>query len=176
MLSLHKVNKSYRLFTLIVLGSLAVAGCTSQTTPSAEGQAVLLEAEPADAVDLTDYKNSLVTGLGMGEATIVGRVRSGEKEPWDDKEATFLLTSLQLESESHDHGGDDHSDCKFCQAKENESLTLVRVLNEDGGVFKTDARKLLGLKTKDLVVVQGQGMLSDEGSLLFDATRVFIKK
>lgn len=176
MASPHKDNKCVWLFTLVVLGCLAIVGCTGQTGPSAQGKAILLSTEPADAQDLNDYKNSLVSGLGVGEATIVGRVRSGEKEPWDEKEATFLLTSLELENEHEHGGGDDHSDCKFCQAKENESMTLVRVLNSDGGAIKTDARKLLGLKTKDIVVVQGQGMLSDEGSLLFDATRVFIKQ
>jgi hypothetical protein len=160
-------------FLVLLLGGLAIVGCSQAGGPSEVGKAILMSEEPAGAQDVADFKNSMVSGLGgFGESTIVGRIRNNDKDPWDTSEATFLLTSINLES--HDH--DDHADCKFCQAKELESMTLVRVVDESGAIIKTDARKLLGLKEKQVVVAQGQGMLADDGALLFDATKVFIRE
>lgn len=162
-------------FLVLLLGGLIFVGCTGSGGPSEAGKAILMTEEPSGAQDVADFKNSMVTGLGgLGEATIVGRIRNNENDPWDTSSAQFLLTSINLESESHGH--DDHSDCKFCQAKELESMTLVRVVDASGGIINTDARKLLGLKEKQIVVAQGQGVLDDDGSLLFDATRVYIRE
>lgn len=171
---IHGLRSLSVLAALVALTGLV--GCSSEAGPSAAGKDVLLEAEPADAQDLADFKASLSTGIGSGgQATIVGRVGSGGKEPWDTTQATFLLTSISLEDESHDHGGSDHSDCKFCQAKELETMTLVRIVDETGAVIPMDARKLLGMKEKQIVVASGQGIL-DDGKLFFDASKIFIRE
>lgn len=147
---------------------------------SPEAKAILLTEEPEAVSGIVDFKSSLITGLNPGgEAVIVGRVGTGTDEPWDMTQATFLLRDLGLESEAHDHGGDDHANCKFCQAekaKEMESMALVRVIDADGNVIKTDAKKLLGLKNDQVVVAQGQGVIDDDGAFVFDAAKVFIRK
>lgn len=168
------IHRILRLSVFCVL--LITVGCSSDSGPSAVGKAYMLDAEPADAEDVSDYKASMSTGIGLGglggEVTIVGRVRSGGDEPWDATQATFLLTSLK--TEAHDH--EDGHECAFCQAQELESMTLVRVVDETGSVVPTDARKLLGLKEKQVVVATGQGMVDDRGAVLFDATRIYIRE
>ena len=159
--------------TVLVLMGFVFSGCSSQSNTASPGQAVLLETEPSAAQDVADFKASFGVSDGLDDATtIVGRVRSGGLEPWDTTQATFLLTSASVES---GHGGDDHSDCKFCQAKELESLILVRVVDDSGAVIQTDARELLGLNENRIVVAQGRGTL-DGDALLFDASRLFIRK
>ena len=160
--------------TVLVLIGLVVSGCSSQSDPTPAGQAVLLETEPSNAQDVADFKSSFGMSVELdGEATIVGRVRGGGTEPWDTTQATFLLTSASLES--HGHGGGDHSNCKFCQAKELESLILVRVVDDSGSIIQTDARELLGISENQVVVAQGKGTL-DGDALLFDASRLFIRE
>lgn len=159
--------------TLLVLLGLVLSGCSSQSSPTPAGKAVLLQTEPSNAQDVADFKNSFGVGVGLDtEATIVGRVRSGGIEPWDTTQATFLLTSANVEA---GHGGSDHSDCKFCQAKELESLILVRVVDDSGSIIQADARDLLGISENQVVVAQGTGTLDGE-ALLFDASRLFIRE
>ena len=155
------------MITLLFLG-----GCSSQDGPTEVGQTVLLDSEPSNTQDVAEYKGILAAGSGLGgDATIVGRVRSGGIEPWDTTQATFLLASANIE---HDHEANAHSDCKFCQAKELESMVLVRVVDESGSIINTDPRSLLGLKENQVVIAQAQGTMDGE-ALLFDASRIFIR-
>jgi hypothetical protein len=138
----------------------------------------MLSAEPENASDIIDFKSKLITGLGAGgEEVIVGRVSTGG-EPWDTTQATFLLRDMNSTTESHDHAGGDHSNCKFCQAekaKELESMALVRVVDDNGDVLKSDPRKLLGLKEDQVVVATGQGQIDDDGAFVFDAAKLFVR-
>lgn len=166
--------RTFHLAMLTFFSVLWLSGCSSQSGPTPAGKAVLLKNEPSNAQDVAAYKINCFAGLGLGkEATVVGRVRSGVKEPWETDRATFLVASA--DSGSHDHGGGDHSDCKFCQAKEMESIVLVRVVDESGAIMQTDARELLGLRENQVVVAQGQGIL-DGDALVFDASRIFIRE
>lgn len=166
--------------TMMFGSILAMGGCGSSSGPSVEGQAVMLDAEPENAQNIVDFKSSLITGLNPGgTAVVVGRIGSDEEDQWDTSQATFLLRDLSLETEAHDHAGDDHANCKFCQAekaKELESMALVRVVDENGSVIKMDARKLLGLKENHIVVAEGEGVIDEDGAFVFDASKIFIRK
>ena len=141
----------------------------------------MLDAEPADPSGVVELKSSIITGLASpdGSAVIVAKVLGGQD--WDTDKATFMVRELPSAAEQagHDHGEGDHSDCAFCQAKEGkdlESMALVRVVNESGELFRTDARKLLGLKENDVIVAQGSGTLEEDGTLSFTASKLFIRK
>ena len=167
--------------TVSLLASvLFILGCSESAGPLAAGQAVLLSAEPEGCEGIDALKSSMMTGLNPdGTAILVGRVGSGEDESWDPDKAAFMVRDLALQIEKHDdgHGGSGHDDCAFCKAakeKALESMALVQVVDEDGGVIQIDARKLLGLKEDQVIVAEGQGVLED-GTLVFNAKKVFIR-
>ena len=56
------------------------------------------------------------------------------------------------------------------------SMALVKVVNEQGDLVKTDARKLLNLKELATVVVKGKARRDDAGNLTVLATGVYEKK
>ena len=155
-------------------------GCTGSTSngPSAEGAKLLMVAEPADPMGVMELKSSMITGIApMDDSTaIVGRIASGQD--WETDQAMFLIRDLQAES-AHDHGdGGDHSDCAFCKAKEKEtgSMALVRVVDAEGKTIGSDARKLLGLAEEQVIVAQGVGTIDEDGTLVFAASKIFIRK
>lgn len=165
---------------LTILTCLLWAGCSGTATgPTAQGAKMLLNVEPEDASGVLELKANMITGLASAdsESVIVGRVVSGQS--WETDQATFLVSDLQTDSEhSHDHGEGDHSDCAFCQAKEKEtgSMALVRVVNSEGEAIGTDARKLLGIEESQVIVAQGSGSLDEDGTLVFVASKIFIRK
>lgn len=171
--------QSGRLWLLAGLFALASAvGCSNSVGgPTAEGKAVLLSAEPAGAQHVDELKSGLITGLVSGEVAVVGRVGSGHEETWDTDQASFLIRDLNLKTEAHDHGGN-HENCNFCKeakAKELESMALVRVVDSEGHIIATDARKLLGLKENHIIVASGEGEI-DNGTFVFNAKRIYIRR
>lgn len=146
---------------------------------SADGTKVLLDAEPHDAGGIIDLKSSMITGIAPtdGLTSIVGRVVNGQD--WEPDQAMFLLRDLQADAAlSHDHGDGDHSECAFCQAKEKETgaMALVQIVNDAGELISMDARKLLGVEENQVVVAQGTGTIDEDGTLVFRASKIFIRK
>ena len=168
---------------LLLLGVVVLVGCTSSnaTGVSDAGKKVLLDAEPADATNVIDMKSGIRVGsIAMdGTAVICGKVLSGQD--WEPTQAAFVIRDLVRDSEAagHDHAHGDDSECAFCQAnkkKDVESLAMVQIVDDAGAVLEMDARKLLGLSENDVVVAQGMGELADDGTLVFSAKKVFIRK
>lgn len=176
-------NSSRPIFrTLLCLGLMSTAvfelGCSGDASgPTAEGAKLVLDAEPSDVTGVLELKSAMITGIASmdGQATVVGRVVSGQD--WETDQATFLVRDLQADT-AHDHGEGDHSDCAFCQAKEKDtgSMALVHVVNAEGETIRTDARKLLGLNEDQVVVAQGSGTIDEDGTLVFVASKVFIRE
>jgi hypothetical protein len=164
---------------LFLVAVLSIAGCSGTTDgPSTEGKAFLLSAEPENAEGINSLKSGLITGLNPGgeEVVLIGRVGGGENETWDSDQAVFLIRDLDLVIEKHDHG-DNHDNCKFCQAakaKELESMALVRVVDETGKAVAMDARQLLGLEEEQIIVAEGEASIED-GTFVFNAKKVFIR-
>lgn len=53
---------------------------------------------------------------------------------------------------------------------------MVQVVDENGRLVKTDARKLLGVKELTTVVVKGKAQRDDAGNLTILADGVYVKK
>lgn len=165
----------------VLLATVLWMGCTSSTGtgPTAEGAKLMLDSEPADAMGVVDLKSAMITGIAPMDDSVamVGKVVAGQD--WDMDQAMFLVRDLEAGSaHAHDHGEGDHSDCAFCQAKEKEtgSMALVRIVDAEGNSVGADARKLLGLEENQVIVAQGGGSIDEDGTLVFEATKIFIRK
>lgn len=155
----------------------SIAGCgTSQppattAAPSPEGVAYRLATEPAGAKGVKEVR---ADAKDEDEITIVGRI-GGDSNPWIEGQAAFLLVDPALKPCSAAEGCP--TPWAYCcdagQLPENKAL--VKVVSTDGKPLAVDARKLLGLKELQTVVVHGRAKRDETGNLIVLADGVFVR-
>ena len=130
------------------------------------------EVLPAD--DVADPKVSEDTPTGGDQVSVVGRIFAGELEPWDPGKAAFLIAELPDEGHGEGHDADN---CPFCKRKAARAPTaMVQFLDDSGAVIPIDARKLLGVEKKDVVVIVGEATLGDLNSVVIHAKGLHIRR
>lgn len=155
------------------------AGCNKSPTadeaaaPSAEGAAYRLDSEPAGAKGVKEVRAAAEDG---DKVTVVGRI-GGDTNPWIEGQAAFLVvdTSLKPCNERDDDGCETPWD--YCCDLDTlpQSKAMVKVMGEDGRPLAVDARKLLGLKELQTVVVRGLARRDEAGNLTVLADGVFVR-
>ena len=162
--------------------SVAAAGC-SRAQPAAAPQAgaataaagvgaadVLLRERPADAQPVGDVRESAEDGV---EVTILGRIGGGQS-PWVDGRAAFTIVDPKLKPCTPDEGCPTPWDycCSTDQLPANRAM--IKVVDSAGGTVEQDARKLLGVKELQTVVVKGKAKRDEAGNLTVLANGVFV--
>lgn len=162
---------------LVVAGSFV--GCGSQATttndkPSAEGTAYRLSSEPADAKGVKEVRE---IAKSDEEVTLVGRI-GGDTSPWVDGQAAFLIVDPALKP--CNEKGDDACEAPWDYCCDSDLLpsnrAMVKIVDKDGKTVATDARKLLGVKELQTVVVHGKAKRDDAGNLTVLAKGVYVKQ
>ncbi|HUQ69561.1 MAG TPA: hypothetical protein VM165_08565 [Planctomycetaceae bacterium] len=165
-------------FVSLALAAVAV-GCgqsttgpaqTTGATPSAATADVLLHEQPADAKPVADVRESAEDGV---EVTIFGRIGGGTN-PWVDGRAAFTIVDPKIEPCHPSEGCPTPWDycCSTDQLPKNRAM--IKVVDAAGGTVEQDARKLLGVKELQTVVVKGKAKRDEAGNLTVLADRVFI--
>lgn len=163
---------------LLLVGA-AFTGCGSQATtsndkPSAEGAAYRLSSEPADAKGVKEIREAAQSD---DEVTLVGRI-GGDTSPWVDGQAAFLIVDPALKP--CNEKDDDACEAPWDYCCDTDLLpshrAMVKIVDKDGKTVATDARKLLGVKELQTVVVHGKAQRDDAGNLTILADGVFVKK
>jgi hypothetical protein len=132
---------------------------------------------PAD--DIADTKVAEETPVaempaGRDQVSVVGRIFAGELEPWDPGKAAFLIAELPDEGHGEGHDADN---CPFCKRKAARAPTaMVQFLDDSGTVIPIDARKLLGVEKKDVVVIIGEATVGDLNSVVIHAKGLHIRR
>lgn len=168
------------------LGSLA--GCDSAKLGTSDrvagGEQYLLATEPAPAQSVVETRSGLEGQPAAQEVVLVGRIDGLSQPTWDPQRAAFMLADLSLEAKSetdqtHDETPKhDAENCPFCKAKtkkELSGLAMIEVIDEQDVVVPVDARKLLGLKDGQVVVVRGRGQVDDLGNLVVRARGLYVR-
>ena len=173
-----KTKQIIGLFALTVSAGLFV-GCGASSSkpvtsaPSAEGAAYRLATEPAGAKGVKDARKSAKDGE---DVTLVGRI-GGDVNPWVEGQAAFLVVDSQLKP--CNEKGDDGCATPWDYCCDSDSLpsskALVKVVDAAGKSVGTDARKLLGLKELQTVVVHGRAKRDEAGNLTVLADGVFVR-
>lgn len=169
---------------IAIASCLLWAGCGSSTVttpgtpaatagPSAEGKAFLLAAEPADVKAIVDAKESAKSN---DDVVVVGRI-GGDTNPWVEGRAAFSLVDLSLKACSDIPGDGCPTPWDYCceQDKLGKGRTLVKVVDADGKPLATDARKLLGVKELQTLVVKGKAQRDDAGNLTILASGIYVR-
>jgi hypothetical protein len=159
----------------LVVGAMVV-GCTNAPTDGTEnatvdGSAYRLDQEPDGARDVIAVRQETRDGE---EVVLVGRI-GGSVDPWIADRAAFTVVDNSLQACS-DIPGDK---CKTpwdycCESTLPTATALVKVVDQDGKMVSIDARKLLGVKELDRVVVHGTATRDDEGNLTVLADGVYV--
>jgi len=166
--------------SFIVAIALALGGCGGATPkPSiseatAEGKVYLLTSEPAGAKGVKDTR---AAAKDADEVTLIGRI-GGDEKPWVEGQAAFLIVDTSLKP-CNERPGDD---CPIpwdycCDAGElPTSKAMIKIVDTTGKTVATDARKLLGVKELQTVVVHGKAKRDDAGNLTVLADKIFVRK
>lgn len=142
-----------------------------------ESSAVEPTVEPAvpPAADVASSAQPAVAPLAAGEEVwVVGRIFAGDFEPWENGQASFLISELPEQG----HGaGHDADNCPFCKRKAAQApKAMVRFRDEAGQTLAVDARKLFDIKTQDVVVVRGTATVGELNTLIIDATSLYVRR
>lgn len=155
---------------------LAVTGCSQEsTTPasSTTGTEFLLNREPGGALEVMAAKKA---AKDQEEIIVVGRI-GGKVDPWIKDLAAFDLADNSLVACNDIPGDGCETPWDYCcDPNVDKGRIQIRVVDDGGKVVKTDARKLLGVKELDTIVVRGTAKVDEAGNLIVLATGVFVKK
>lgn len=157
----------------IMLFVSATIGCSkSETlTPSAEGIAFRLTKEPNGAKGV---KAARAYAKNDEEVTLVGRI-GGDVNPWVEGQAAFMLVDSALKPCPAEEGcptpWDYCCDTDLLPA----SKAMVKVVDGSGKTVATDARKLLGIKELQTVVIRGRAKRDETGNLTVLADGIYVR-
>jgi hypothetical protein len=130
-----------------------------------------LTIEPTGALEVLDAKDQAKDGEAV---VVVGRLGGGVN-PWVDGRAAFLIVDTRI-LPSCDEAGLCTADCADCAKEMMAASTMVKFIDPDGNVLPVDARKLLGVKEQETVVVQGIAKRDQSGNVSIAAEGIFIRR
>ncbi len=172
---------------LLLLVSVFVTGCGETTTedaqssvpesgqsqPSVEGKGYLLSTEPAGAADVIAVRQTSKDG---DDVVLAGRI-GGSENPWIEGNAAFTIVDLSLKACI---GEDENcpTPWDYCCSTDKlpTSTALITVVDGEGKMLKQDARKLMGLKELQTVVVQGKASRDEAGNLTVMASSLYVRE
>ena len=168
------------LFGGMLIGTLGLFGCNNKpATPgaandSAPDKTYLLSSEPAGAKGV---KQARAEVKDAEEVTVVGRI-GGDEKPWIEGQAAFLLVDTSLKPCNERPGDDCPTPWDYCCDANDlpTSKAMIKIVDAGGKTVATDARKLLGVKELQTLVVHGKAKRDDAGNLTVLADKVFIRQ
>jgi len=163
-------------FSLTGCGETSAPHVNSQaiTPVSIDGSKYILTDEPDGAIGVIEARKSTKDGEPV---VVVGRI-GGAKNPWIDGRAAFTMldASMVVVAEGTESNGGEICMDECCAVERAGSTTLVKVVDENGGVLAADARSLLGVANDDMVVVQGNVSRDTAGNFVILASGVHVRR
>lgn len=158
---------------VVVVGAIGCGQSSKVPAPQAKQEMksdVLLSEQPADAKPVADAREAATDGNPI---TILGRI-GGAENPWVEGRAAFTIVDPKLEPCKPDEGCPTPWDycCSTDQLPGNRAL--VKVVDSSGDTVEQDARKLLGVKELQTVVVKGTAKRDEAGNLTVLASGIYI--
>ncbi|HEX6985475.1 MAG TPA: hypothetical protein VF170_08865 [Planctomycetaceae bacterium] len=164
-------------FSGLAAGLLAGCGSGETSTQTAAsvapvGKAYRLASEPGGGRDVVAAREAAKDGE---DVTVVGRI-GGDTTPWVNGMAAFKIVDPAAKSCSDIPGDNCPTPWDYCcESDLGEKTALVKVVGTDGKPVSTDARKLLGVKELQTVVVTGKAKRDDAGNLTILAEKVYVR-
>lgn len=177
--------KSVVTFGTMVLLGLSVIGCGSSavpakqaetpavTSPAKESPNLLLSEEPKESKSVISARQEAKDG---DEVVIEGRV-GGAVNPWVEGRASFQIVDRTLVPCNERPGDDCPTPWDYCCDSDTlpKSKATIKFVDDQGKTIATDARKLLGIKELQTVVVKGLAKRDEAGNLIVVAKSLFAR-
>jgi hypothetical protein len=158
---------------LLLAGALALAGCAKSagdSTASTDPRYLLTE-EPAGAADVIAVRND---AKDQDDVVVVGRI-GGRVNPWIADSAAFSIVDRSLKPCSDIPGDTCETPWDFCcDSRLPQSTLLVMLYDSDNKLVRGDARRLLGVKELDTVVVRGKAKRDRDGNVSIVASKLYV--
>ncbi len=150
--------------------STSTAGASLQNANSApSGSRFLLSQEPEGALGVIKV---LKVAQDQEPVVVVGRIGGGV-DPWVPGLAAFLLLDHSITAGCNDVCPDGCS----CSAHEyTDASTLIKFCDAAGKPLSVDTRELLGVKEKQIVVVEGQAKRDAAGTVSVIASGIYVRR
>ena len=161
-----------------LLMTAPLCGCAESTAAveeeSIDGTQFLLAEEPGDVMCVCAVRDILPNEQPVA---ILGRI-GGIENPWTEGEASFVMSdpSLELISDGDHQCGDN---CPYCAKKQSDrlnSMAFVQIVDDQGHVIRTDARRLLGVAEDQMVVILGRVSLNRTGHMVVAANGLYVRE
>ena len=164
----------------LMLGVFVIlVGCSDDRPASTQpvksdpaGQKFMLSDEPPAVQGVMELRKNAKNG---DEVAVVGRI-GGSTEPFLDGRAGFTIVDVSFKPCNERDGDECPTPWDYC-CDPKELLTTgtisVKFTDEQGKTLATDARKLLGLKELNTVVVKGKAQRDSDGNLVVLATGLY---
>lgn len=168
--------KSASVFMALLIAS--VPGCAPSASPPAQtqkseaGAKFIAASEPANAVGVGSARES---SQNDEDVVLVGRI-GGSGKPFVDGVAAFTIVDPKVPHCSKEEGCKTPWDycCEQNQVKQN--IATVKIVDGETNTVQEDARKLLGVKELNVVVVHGKAKRDDAGNLTVLADQIYVKE
>jgi hypothetical protein len=167
---------------VVLLATLAWAvGCNdARKTPVGPSQdsrpdsTYFASVEPADPRGIMDVRE---TAKDSETVVVVGRI-GGSANPWVDGRAAFSLVDEALQACSDKEGDKCKTPWDYCCETDRlpRATLLVKLVDQAGQLVKRDARKLLGVRELQTLVVEGTAQRDDAGNVTLLAHQVFVRQ
>jgi hypothetical protein len=109
------------------------------------------------------------------EVVLVGRI-GGSAEPFVNGVAAFTIVDSKVAHCAPEEGCPTPWDYCCAQDQVKDNIAAVKVVDAQGKPVTQDARKLLGVKELNLVVVRGKAQRDADGNLALLADQVYLKE
>jgi hypothetical protein len=159
---------------VVSLGCGSSEKVAETSKPSAAAEKYLLPDEPHDAQSVMATKESAKDGE---EVTLVGRI-GGSESPFVNGRAAFTLVDTSLVPCSEREGDSCQTPWDYCCDTDAlpKATAVVKVVDEAGQTISLDAKKDLGLKELQTIVVRGKAKRDEAGNLTVTSPAIFVKK
>ncbi|MDF1742735.1 MAG: hypothetical protein P1V19_03515 [Gimesia sp.] len=133
----------------------------------------LLTSEPAGAKEVIQARKS---AKNDEEVVLVGRI-GGSENPWIEGRAAFSIVDNSLKACSDIPGDGCDKPWDYCCETDKlpTAMALIKVVDAEGKLINSDARKLFKLKELQTVVVKGKAKRDDAGNLTVFASGIFVR-
>jgi hypothetical protein len=141
--------------------------------PSEAGKKLLLSDAPKSLQEVIQARETAKDGQ---DVVVVGRI-GGDVNPWVEGRAAFTIVDPSLVPCNEKPGDSCTTPWDYCCDTDRlpKSKATVKFVDEQGKTLTTDARKLLGLKELQTVVVRGKAKRDDAGNLTVVASGLFVQ-
>jgi hypothetical protein len=159
---------------VFAVAAISLVGCApaGEADAAVDGGKYLTDEAPQGAAEVLAVR---ADAQDQDDVVVVGRI-GGRTNPWIKDRAAFSIVDNSLTPCSEMEGDTCPTPWDYCcEADLPDATLLVSVVDDAGNIVPVDARKLLGVKELQTVVVQGKAKRDEAGNVSLLASKIHVR-